>query len=85
MGHLMVRKKSGLALAGKIGVALVVCWVALQVLPMVLGAGIVVGILGLAVTGIVVNLLSWMLSIGLYIGVPVFAILFLISLFSRDD
>lgn len=86
MGSLMVRKKGSMSTVAKVGVGLVACYVALHVLPAVIGAGIVVGFLGLAITGMIVSVITSLLSLALYVGVPAFALLFLISLFaSKDD
>lgn len=85
MGSLMVRKKSNMALVKTIGGGLVLCWVGLHVLPVVVGAGVMVGLLGLALTSLLVSAVTWTLSIALYVGVPVFLVAFALSMFSKDD
>lgn len=81
---LIVREGGGMSTVAKVAVAVVVCWAGLHVLPMILGAGFVVGILGMAFVGLLMGALSWVLSIGLWLGVPVLVIAVIAALVSED-
>ncbi len=85
MGKSLVPRKSGLTLAGKVGVGLLVCWAAVQVLPLVIGASFLVAVFGAAAVGIMFSVLSGLLSLAIYLGLPIFIILILVSMFSSDD
>ena len=85
MGSLMVRSDSGMSTVGKVAVGVVVCYVALQVLPLILGASVIVGVFGLAAITLLVSLITTLLSAAVYIGVPILFIAFLVSVFAGDD
>ena len=85
MGSLMLRSESGMSTVGKVAVGVVVCYVALKVLPLVLGASIIVGVFGLAAITMLIGLITTLLSTAVYIGVPILFIAFLVSIFSGDD
>ena len=70
MGQLMLRNKSGMSTVKKIGIGLVVCYVGLKMLPVVLGMGFFVGLVGAA---FVASVIGSLLSLALYIGTTAIA------------
>ncbi len=81
----MVRSDSGMSTVGKVAVGVVVCYAALKVLPIILGASIIVGVFGLAAMTMIIGLITTLLSTAVYIGIPILFIAFLVSIFSSDD
>ena len=73
-----------MATVGKLAVGVVACYLALQVLPLILGASVLVGVFGLAFLSMVLGLLTTLLTAGFYIGIPLLFIVFIVSLVSDD-
>jgi len=78
MGSLMVRKKSGLQVAKKVGIVVVCAYIAMQVLPVIVGTGLFLGFIGVS---LLVSLLSWTV----YLGVPIAALALILGVLSSDD
>jgi len=85
MGSLMVREGGGMSTVAKVAVGVVACYAALHVLPLILGASFLAGIVGLAVVGMAFSALMWVLNAAVWVGVPVLVILFILGMLKDDD
>lgn len=85
MGALMKRNRGGLTTVGKIGVGLAVLYVASHVLPAILATGLVMGIIGTALVATIASVFAGLAGLLFNIGLPIFVIVLLISLFTSDD